>query len=300
MIQGIFDVFSRRKGSQDVARKGLTPAFRNRTLMVFRDATHGGIHEFLRLIHGRFAYLLGNHSLTGKNYRDAADDLVDYLGQCGDEQFLNFIEYALRSDCGHYLGANCKAVIERINEFFMIDDLPYYVVPQVWEATDSGHPWAMARTLREEAKVIPKDSQLIHESAMQPALEILRTPAFLNANSEFMAALEDYRHRKFGDCVTKCNSSYESVMKVICGQKGFGYSQSDTTSKLLKTIMDKAALDAFWEQPLLIIGTLRNRISTSHGAGEVEKVVPEHVAKAVINLTASAIVFLHDHAYKAS
>jgi len=35
--------------------------------------------------------------------------------------------------------------------------------------------------LREEAKVLPKDSQLIHETAMQPALEILRTPVFLNA-----------------------------------------------------------------------------------------------------------------------
>jgi len=298
VLRGIFDVFSRRQENQKAARKKLTMAFRNRTLMVFRDATHGGLYEFMDQIHGRFAYLLGRNSLTGKRYSRPADDLGEYLGQCEDEQFLNFVEYALRSDCTYFFGANLDTVIERINEFLMIDDLPYHIVPQVWEPIDSAEGRFGSMALREEAKVLPKDSQLIHETAMQPALEILRTPVFLNANSEFIAALDDYRHRKFGDCVTKCNSSYESVMKVICGQKGFGYSQGDTTSKLLKIIMENAGLEAFWEQPLLIIGTLRNRISTSHGAGEVEKFVPEHVAKAVINLTASAIVFLHDHAYK--
>lgn len=298
MIRGIFDVFSRRQGNQNVVRKQLTETFRGRTLMLFRDATHGGIYEFLGVLHDRFAYLLGRHSLTGQRYKRPHEDMLAYLEHCEDEQFLNFIEYALRYDCGSYLGSNREAVVERLNEFLMIDDLPYHVVPQVWEQKYDSDGQCRSMVFREEAKVIPKDSQLLHETAIQPALEVLRTPAFLNANSEFMAALEDYRHRKFGDCVTKCNSSYESVMKVICGQKGFGYSQGDTTSKLLKTIMDKAGLDAFWEQPLLIIGTLRNRISTSHGAGEVEKVVPDHVAKAVINLTASAIVFLHDHAYR--
>jgi hypothetical protein len=59
---------------------------------------------------------------------------------------------------------------------------------------------------------------MIHEMAIEPALQLLRQPAFRFANTEFMAGLEDYRHRRFGDCVTKCNASYESVMKVICGR----------------------------------------------------------------------------------
>ena len=87
-------------------------------------------------------------------------------------------------------------------------------------------------------------------------------------------------------------------MKVICGQKGFGYSQGDTTSKLIRTIMEKTALESFWEQPLMTVGTLRNKLSTSHGAGELQKVVPEHVAKYTMNMTASAIIFLHDQAYR--
>ncbi|KPB97067.1 hypothetical protein ACDH60_08310 [Pseudomonas ficuserectae] len=36
-----------------------------------------------------------------------------------------------------------------------------------------------------------KDSQVIHDTAVEPALQLLRKPAFLNANGEFMAALKD-------------------------------------------------------------------------------------------------------------
>jgi hypothetical protein len=62
--------------------------------------------------------------------------------------------------------------------------------------------------------------------------------------------------------------------------------------------MQKTEMDTFWEQPLMTVGTLRNKLSTSHGAGEVQKVVPEHVAKYTLNMTASAIIFLHDQAYQ--
>jgi hypothetical protein len=62
--------------------------------------------------------------------------------------------------------------------------------------------------------------------------------------------------------------------------------------------MQKTEMDIFWEQPLMTVGTLRNKLSTSHGAGEVQKVVPEHVAKYTLNMTVSAIIFLHDQAYQ--
>ncbi|MFG0766833.1 abortive infection family protein [Pseudomonas sp. TYF_15] len=138
---------------------------------------------------------------------------------------------------------------------------------------------------------------MIHETAIEPALQPFSKPAFLYANTQFIAAFEDYRHQKIGDCVPKCNLAYESVMKVSCGQKGFGYNPGNTTSKLLKTIMSKAQMNSFWESPLLIVGTLRNSLSSAHGAGETSKTVPEHIANYALNVTASALVFLHDHAY---
>nr|WP_246311469.1 abortive infection family protein [Halomonas zhaodongensis] len=43
----------------------------------------------------------------------------------------------------------------------------------------------------------------------------------------------------------------------------------------------------------MLIATLRNRLSSSHGAGAQAKVVPEHVATYAVNATASAILFLY-------
>ncbi|MHC8290517.1 DUF7014 domain-containing protein [Pseudomonas sp. XS1P51] len=133
-----------------------------------------------------------------------------------------------------YLNGRQEIAIERLNEFLRVYDLPYFIIKPVWEhweEDDNGYARQGMR-LREQAKIIPKDSEVIHETAVEPALQLLLKPAFLNSNAKFMAAQEDYRHGKFGDCVTKCHSSYESVIKVICGQKGFGYAQVDTSTSI--------------------------------------------------------------------
>lgn len=269
--------------------------------MLIRDMGPGMI-ETLEFLHGRLSYLTGRHNLSGNENLSYADDAFEFLHTCSDPHFLDAIEYLVHQEGWHYIGSYHEPVIDRLNEFLSIDDLPYFITKPVWQTTEKMYRGQLTQFtgIREHAKVIPKDSQAIHDTAIEPALKLLRQPAFLNANSEFMAALEDFRHGKFGDCVTKCNSSYESVMKVVCGQKGFGYAQGDTTAKLIRTIMQKTELDSFWEQPLMIVGTLRNKLSTSHGAGEVQKVVPEHVAKYTLNMTASAIIFLHDQAYRAN
>jgi len=267
--------------------------------MLVRDIGPG-MAETLEFLHRRLSYLLGRPDLTGKNNHSLADDAFAFLQTCSDLHFLDAIEYLIHWDGWRHLGGQHEFFIERLNDFLNVDDLPYFVTKPVWEIReeiDRGIP-TQFNGIREQAKVIPKESQAIHETAIEPALLLLRQPAFLNANAEFMAALEDFRHGKFGDCVTKCNSCYESVMKVICGQKGFGYAQGDTTSKLIRIIMQKTEMDAFWEQPLMTVGTLRNKLSTSHGAGESPKVVPEHVAKYTLNMTASAIIFLNDQAYR--
>ncbi|MDC3995405.1 hypothetical protein KGZ01_29590 [Pseudomonas aeruginosa] len=298
MIGNIFNVFSRRKENQEDLRKPLTEQFRQRTFMLIRDMGPGMV-ETLEFLHDRLSYLTGHHNLSGNKLLSYADDAFEFLHTCSDPHFLDAIEYLVHQEGWRFIGGHHEPVIDRLNEFLSIDDLPYFVTKPVWHTTEEMYRGQSTQFtgIREHAKVIPKESQAIHETAIEPALKLLREPAFLNANSEFMAALEDYRHGKFGDCVTKCNSSYESVMKVICGQKGFGYAQGDTTAKLIRTIMQKTKMDTFWEQPLMTVGTLRNKLSTSHGAGEVQKVVPEHMAKYTLNMTASAIIFLHDQAY---
>ncbi|WLH27432.1 abortive infection family protein [Pseudomonas canadensis] len=299
VIGNIFNVFSRRRENESKPKKQLTQQFRQRTLMLIRDVGPGMV-ETLEFLHDRLSYLLGTQNLSEKNNLSYADEAFEFLKSCSDPHFFDAIEYLIHCDGWRYLGGHHELVIDRLNEFLNVDDLPYFVTKPLWETREEIYRGTSTQFtgIREQAKIIPKESQAIHNTAIEPALQLLRQPEFLNANSEFMAALEDFRQGKFGDCVTKSNSCYESVMKVICGQKGFGYAQGDTTSKLIRTIMQKTEMDTFWEQPLMTVGTLRNKLSTSHGAGEVQKVVPEHVAKFTLNITASAIVFLYDQAYR--
>jgi hypothetical protein len=143
-------------------------------------------------------------------------------------------------------------------------------------------------------QIIRKDCEALHKSAIEPALSLLKGNEFNHANTEFLNALEDFRKQDFGDCLTKCCSSFESVMKVLCTRKSIVYKQTDAASTLLKSLMQVGNLDAFWDQPLTLIATIRNRLSTSHGAGSQVKAVPEHVAMYAINATAAAIVLLND------
>src|SRR5207247_6277666 len=63
-----------------------------------------------------------------------------------------------------------------------------------------------------------------------------------------------------GDCLTKCGSAFESVLKVICTRKGWNYKQTDTAKTLLDIILPHTNLDSYFGQVLIIVATLRNRL----------------------------------------
>jgi AbiJ N-terminal domain 4 len=145
-------------------------------------------------------------------------------------------------------------------------------------------------------QLIRIDNQFAHKSAVQPALQLLADPRFKTANEEFLEGFDDYRKGDYDDCLTKCNTAFESVLKIICSIKGWKYNDKQTAGPLLKTHLDNNGLEPFFEQPLIIIATLRNQLSKSHGAGMIPKIVPEHYARYALNATASAIMLLIDAA----
>ena len=81
-------------------------------------------------------------------------------------------------------------------------------------------------------------------------------------------------------------------MKIICEQKGWSYEQNDTAATLLDNIFQEIDLDGFFKQPLMLVATIRNRLSSAHGAGAEQREVPDHVAQYAINATAAAILLL--------
>ena len=128
--------------------------------------------------------------------------------------------------------------------------------------------------------------------AIEPTLTLLRGPDFEQANEEFLNALDDFRKEDYEDCVVKCESSFESVMKIICDRKGWTYSGEGEATKLLNTILPKTNLDSFYKKLLQLVPIIRNQKSSAHGGGSQPRVVERHIANFVINSTASAIQLL--------
>lgn len=110
-----------------------------------------------------------------------------------------------------------------------------------------------------------KESELVYAQAIKPVLELLRRPHFANANSEYLAALEDYRKMISRTASRKCGSALESVLKVICYCKGWKYDQKDTAGPLTKTFVAETKLETYFDPMLITTATVRNRLSESHG-----------------------------------
>ncbi|MBE0420205.1 hypothetical protein EI165_08715 [Pseudoalteromonas nigrifaciens] len=301
MLGNIFDVFSRRENTNDKKIKPITETFRNRYLMILKEFFSNNTFTALGEMHKKLCFLHGKNQLIANAYQGMtpADDVVNFIMTCEDDHLLDVIEYTFLVMTFQERHKE-DGLISQINEFFTIDKLSFYITKTVWEEVETsfhGTP-TTGKQIREFPKVIRKDSDLVHENAIEPALILLRKPDLLNANEEFMLALQDYRKGDYKDSVSKCCSALESVMKVICKRRGFSYTEKQTAAPLLNTIVTNSGLDSFWEQPLILIATIRNRLSYSHGAGNETKDVPEHVAKYSINSTASAILLLCDEAYE--
>lgn len=244
------------------------------------------------------AYLHGRPILMESLRPDSiVSDILSFLFSCSDEHFLDAIEYLFQLPNYQELSMSEEVVVEQINEFLSIDNLPYYVTKKVWidyKGTDRFGNESKFSKLGEPVRVVCKESEILHQNAIIPTLSLLRGEGLNNVNSEFLGALKDYRHGNYRDALTKSNSALESMMKVICSKRKYKYSEHDASNKLLKTIIENSDLDSFWEQPIQIISTIRNRYSSSHGAGTKSKEASENICNFVINMTASVMIFLDE------
>lgn len=297
-LSRVFNVFSKRPRQPEKADTPLTEQLRIRTVELFfsqfsryeRDPFQGPINSpFWEETHRNLLYLLGVHHLSSRNTSLAYEDIWQFLHECSDKHFLDFIELALKSE---YIWKHSgigfdvySELIGNVNTFFQQDDLPYFLTdPEILEGPEGNqiiYP-----------HIIRRDNEILHETATEPALRFLSNPAFSSANQEFHKALEDHRNGDYADCVTMCGTSFESVMKIICDLKGWNYNQTDTAATLLGTIRPQTNLEPFFEQPIMLIATIRNRLSSAHGAGTQQRIVPKHVAQYALNATASAILLL--------
>ncbi len=284
----LFDVFSKRPSSGGSAPKRLTLSFRNRARMrCFELFSYTG---FWDEIHRVLTYLHGTPTLCQwKTTPRKADDVVQFLESCNDSHFLDFLECAFKLDIVRY-SPHGNTLVADFNEFLKQDDLPYAVTDFVWETRVNGYSHSMM--LIASPQVIRKDSEVLYQTAIQPTLKLLQEPNFASANKEFLNALEDFRKGDFGDCLIKCGSAFESVLKIICARKKWNHGATDTASPLLKTVVGNSGMESFFTEPLTLVATMRNRLSTAHGAGLSNRDVTEAKAEYSINATAAAILLV--------
>ena len=290
----IFGVFSRRDKSTSEARIPLTREFKNRVVQLCVETFDD--YDFWRDVHRSLQYHLGRPIRTTSHLFSAdhvpRNHTLDFLGRCSDEHFLDFVEFIFQSET---VGRRrnwevAKGLVRDINTFLRVDDLPYSLTAFVG-VSDADGSYITHRVV-ERPRIIRRANDVLHETALEPALTFLTNPAFASANKEFLDALEDYRRGKYEDCVTKCASSLESVMKIICDSKKWPHQQTDKASKLANIILPRTGLAPSLKHPIIVVATLRNQFSSAHGAGTQPRVVPQHLAKFAINATASVILLL--------
>ena len=282
------------------------------------------IADYWMTLRDKLRYRHALMHLADRNRYNPVTEVEKFLSECSDEHYLDFIEMFFQSEQlpMYFSDRELKDAVNNINKFFTLDDLPYaltgFVVAesrpirrplarllafarrtlsqrqrQSHPLTDLPKPFAQAiRNAIVEAypRVTRVENRIVQKAAIEPVLTLLSASAFREANKEFLDALTDHRKGDYRDCVTKCGSAFESVLKVICEQKGWP-SQRDA-GKLLNTVLPKTDLPSFLKPPLIQIAMIRNELGSAHGAGPRPREVPKHLAEYTINVTASATILL--------
>ena len=251
-------------------------------------------------MHEKLSYLHGRAILAKITTNSRSDDAVAFLGDCNDDDFLDFIELVFKWQGLWDSNIVPHELLKSINKFLEVDDLPYYLTEFVFSRPESPKSelppgvdvFPSFGQVMATPQIIRRENEAIHQTVIEPTITLLNRPAFVSANKEFMEALADYRKGDYGDCVAKCGSSFESVMKVICDRKKWPYKQTDTAETLLNIIFGKTGMESFFNQPIMLVATMRNRLSSAHGAGTQQRNVPEHRAQFAVNATASVILLL--------
>jgi hypothetical protein len=148
-------------------------------------------------------------------------------------------------------------------------------------------------------EIIRVDSGFIHREAILPVLALLHDPTFAAAEKEYLAAHEAYRHGRLEECMVSCGNAFESVLKVIGAKRDWPIKENDPAKKLIQAAVNAGFLATYSQESLTHLRclmesstpTFRNKLG-GHGAGQVARDVPRHLAAFQLHQTAAVILFL--------
>ena len=233
----------------------------------------------------------GYFRLPGEKYpSNRHDELIAFfLGETDIERVLDAIELSFRyinydqiRNAGFHdgpeLAETAKDVTNDLNSRFKEHGIGYQFV---------------------DGRIVRVDSEYLHSEAIRPALRVLRQKRYAGTQQEFLSAHHHYRKGETKEALNDCLKAFESVMKAICDSRRWNYPSNVTASGLIDICMKKELIPAFWQSHYSSLrNTLESGVPTArnkqsaHGQGTTPESVPDHLAAYVLNMTASAIVFL--------
>jgi hypothetical protein len=147
--------------------------------------------------------------------------------------------------------------------------------------------------------IVRVDNKLLHKDIVKQVIQLTNDSFFLNANEEFLSALNHIRHGRNKEALNDSLKSFESTMKIIIHDMGWDYNETDTASKLIQKCLDNELIPKSLQSQFSAlrttleagIPTIRNK-NSGHGQGPKKIVVPGSLATYTIYMTGNCINYL--------
>ena len=234
----------------------------------------------LRKAYGKFR-LWEPAKMDGRSISDAKELKEFFLAETDVEKALDIVEAVFTYICDQpEYERESREAIETLNKIFL----------------EHGANYRFA-----DGRIIPTKSEFLYKEAIEPALELIRDPAYKGAQKPFLDALDCYRKGSLSGVLIELNNSLESALEIICNKHGWQYQnpKNPRVSDLVKACFQNNLIPEYWHEHFSELSELlkkgvppaRNKLA-AHGRKNEKPPIPPYVIAHALHLTAAAIVFL--------
>lgn len=232
-------------------------------------------------------YLMGNY--YGRTNNLSA--IENYIDESSDDDFLDFLDFT-------FSNVVCDPTIQKeASTFLQSESDPFQGAIDELNLRFRQHSLGYECS---NGEIIPKTNEVIHQTVIKPALMLLSDERFRGAEEEYLLAFEHLKKGTNKDAILNAGKAFESVMKVICKNLGYPFSENDAAKKLVETLKTNSFFPSYLESNLNHLCALieegapvvRNKESGHGQGGDVKSTTNEYV-EFVLNTVASNIVFLY-------
>lgn len=284
--------------------RSISKEVRTRILHSIKDVIENGplhgltMRDVLVEMQGKLLRKYGSIHLPSnpQDYR-SDDPVINHYFNCDAKHLLEFIELCFTTRGG--FGKQKSVCV--INDIFDEEGIEFEFSPYVEreELVESEQqnlgsfygrmPSNSVVIQTETPRAMRRDEKRIHCEVVKPCLEVLTHDIFESANKELLDAFQEFKNGRYADAITDAGSAFESVLKILCREKGWAFdNDKDTCSRLLEICQSNGLFYPFFREILQGVGTTRNKIGDAHGKGPkasfpATRAYAEHMLFAVCN-----------------